>query len=257
MKVDDRLGCIYCSGDDPYVGSSFENKLTYPVQSAEQNYVELVMTIRHTQGMFALLPVRSNYSVPERDALLRRLTGDLGDIPLRIIRLTRESWNAAHLISDEAGRVERAWCDCLARAGGNPRDRARRRRENTCVHSRWRYSITVARRFGPAAPIPSSFGAIPDLSYSWQHATSSTTSQAYSPLKNRPLLISRRQETVNTRRSTEPKTAQKEPPSWLGSPVALAFYEEQLAKNQQPTPERAAGIARVGGDSRRRIAAQL
>ena len=30
----------------------------------EENYAKLVMLLRNTQGMFALLPVRSNYSVP-------------------------------------------------------------------------------------------------------------------------------------------------------------------------------------------------
>jgi hypothetical protein len=69
-------------------------------ESAEQNYIELAMTIRHTQGMFALLPVRSNYSVPARDALLRRLADDIGDIPLRILQLNRQSWDPGPMIDE-------------------------------------------------------------------------------------------------------------------------------------------------------------
>jgi len=75
-------------------------------EAAEQNYIELVMTIRQTQEMFALLPVKSNYSVPQRDALLRRLADDLSEIPLRFVRLSRESWNPAPLIADAAATLQ-------------------------------------------------------------------------------------------------------------------------------------------------------
>jgi tetratricopeptide (TPR) repeat protein len=58
------------------------------------------MTIRHAQGMFGLLPVRSNYTVPARDALLQRLEEDLGGIPLRTVRLTRETWDPGPMLAD-------------------------------------------------------------------------------------------------------------------------------------------------------------
>jgi tetratricopeptide (TPR) repeat protein len=71
-------------------------------EAADQNYAQLVWMLRRTQGMFALLPVRSNYSVPTRDALLQRLAGDLPEIPLRIVELSRDSWNAAQVVADAA-----------------------------------------------------------------------------------------------------------------------------------------------------------
>ena len=58
-------------------------------------YCQLLSLLEDTQGMYALLPIRSNFSPPLRDALLEQLKREMAPTPVRIVRLTETDWNPA------------------------------------------------------------------------------------------------------------------------------------------------------------------
>lgn len=74
--------------------------------TGEAEYGELVSLLQDAQGMFALMLVRSDFTVPVRDALLERLAEDLGPaIPLRVIRLTQEHWEAPVCVAESVSEL--------------------------------------------------------------------------------------------------------------------------------------------------------
>jgi tetratricopeptide (TPR) repeat protein len=212
---------------------------------AEQNYIELVMTIRNTQGMFALLPVKSNYSVPARDALFRRLVGDLPGIPLRIIHLSGESWNAAQLIADAAAELKGRGAIVLVGleetpgivpAGGEegrrPLTLAVLNHGREAIRNRCPYPLIV-----------------------WCDPLTYRTLREHAPDFYDHFTGLFSFEEPKTAEETEPREIRVDvsdmlrfsddaKPSILvrGSPVALAFYEERVAKFQEPTLERARAL---------------
>jgi tetratricopeptide (TPR) repeat protein len=73
--------------------------------AGEREYGQLVAMLRETLGRFALMPVRSNLPPSARDALLKRLAGDLDPIPVRVVRLTHDSYDAVRLVAEASRKL--------------------------------------------------------------------------------------------------------------------------------------------------------
>jgi tetratricopeptide (TPR) repeat protein len=220
------------------------DRLPSPEESAEQNYIELVMTIRQTQGMFALLPVKSNYSVPKRDVLLQRLADDLGEIPLRFIRLSRESWNPAPAIADASDTLNARGAIVLLGLEETPGivpavGEENRRPPALAILNHTREAI---RAHCPHPLLvwcdPLTYRALrehaPDFFDYFTGLFSFEGSKDAEAEGGRKIQISV---------SSDLKVS-GEVPSILvrGAAVSLAFYEGQVARHQKPTPERARAL---------------
>jgi len=72
--------------------------------AGEQEYTRLLRVLTAAQGLFALVPVASDFPVEARDALLERLTEDLAvhGIALHVIRLSRERWEVLQALAATA-----------------------------------------------------------------------------------------------------------------------------------------------------------
>ena len=68
----------------------------------EQEYIQLLSMLQHTQGIFALMLVRSNFTPALREILFQRLAHDLAPIPLSTVQCTRTEYNAAGMLADAA-----------------------------------------------------------------------------------------------------------------------------------------------------------
>ena len=68
----------------------------------EREYTQLLSMLQHTQGIFALMLVRSNFTPALRDRLLERLSADLAPAPLSIVRVTKKKYNAAQMLAEAA-----------------------------------------------------------------------------------------------------------------------------------------------------------
>jgi tetratricopeptide (TPR) repeat protein len=232
-------------------------------EAAEQNYIELVMTIRQAQRMFALLPVKSNYSVPARNALLQRLVSDLSGIPLRIIQLSRDSWNAAQLIADAAAELNGRGAivllgleetPAIVPAGGEegkrPLTLAVLNHGREAIRSRCPYPLIVWCD-------PSTYRTLrehaPDFYDHFTGLFSFEGSKDAEAEGGREIPPS----------ATPDLKVSAEVPSILvrGAPASLAFYERQLAGFQEPTPERARALLGLAetlwADADRNAAARL
>ena len=71
-------------------------------EAGELEYVQLVSMLEHTQGIFALMLVRSNFTPALRDRLLERLAADLAPAPLSIVRVSKTKYNAAKMLAEAA-----------------------------------------------------------------------------------------------------------------------------------------------------------
>ena len=68
----------------------------------ELEYVQLVSMLEDTQGIFALMLVRSNFTPALREVLFQRLAHDLAPIPLSLVQCTRTKYNAAGMLAEAA-----------------------------------------------------------------------------------------------------------------------------------------------------------
>ena len=74
----------------------------------ETEYQQLVAMLQMTLGRFALMPARSDFPTPVRDALIKRLKKDLRPTPVVIVPLGwTSSWDAMRLISEAAAKLPR------------------------------------------------------------------------------------------------------------------------------------------------------
>ncbi len=213
-------------------------------ETAEQNYIELVMTIRQTRGMFALLPVKSNYSVTRRDALFHRLSNDLGEIPLHVVRLSRESWNAGPSIAEAAATLKARGAIVLLGLEETPGivpavgeenrrppalailNHAREAIRDSCPHPLivWCDPLTYLALKDHAPDFFDHFAGL----FSFEESKEVRADGE----REIPLSV-----------SSDLKVS-AEVPSILvaGSDAALAFYERQLAEFQEPTAARARAL---------------
>ena len=69
--------------------------------AGEQEYKRLLRVLTAAQGLFALVPVASDFPVEARDALLERLTEDLAvyGIAFHVARLSRERWDVLQALA--------------------------------------------------------------------------------------------------------------------------------------------------------------
>ncbi len=208
----------------------------------EEEYAQLVMMLRQTQGMFALLPVRSDLSVPARGALLGRLENDLSPIPLRSVRLTRETTgDAAHLIARAAAELPGQGVVVLlgleetqgiVPVPGEPH----RRPPALAALNHGREAL---RRHCPHPLIvwcdPMTFLAVRDHAPDFfDHFTGLFTFRdARSEAAPVNMLTSVRPSVTAPHVERRPKA---------GARVALSFYEEQVERLKEPTPERARAL---------------
>jgi tetratricopeptide (TPR) repeat protein len=205
--------------------------------------VQLVMVLRQTQGMFALMPVRSNFSVPARDALLQRLENDLSPIPLHSVRLAREtSSDAAHLIARAAAELPGSGVVVLlgleetqgiVPIPGEPQ----RRPPALAALNHGREAL---RRHCPHPLIvwcdPLTFLVLRDHAPDFfDHFTGLFTFHDARP-ETAPV------ETPPAVRAESTPAPRVERRLDAGSRVALSFYEEQVERLKEPTPERARAL---------------
>lgn len=73
-------------------------------EAGEQEYARLVRVLLAAQGMFALMPVASDFPVAARNALLERLAEDLSarGIAFHVAHLTRERWDVLQALAEIA-----------------------------------------------------------------------------------------------------------------------------------------------------------
>jgi tetratricopeptide (TPR) repeat protein len=211
--------------------------------AGEKEYVQLLWMLRNTQGMFALMPVRSDFSVAARDALLKRLEKDLSsaDIPLHVARLTREEWNAAGLIAETASGLQGQGVVVLVGLEETPGivpvpGERPRRPPAFAVLNHGREAI---RRHCPYPLIvwcdPLTYRAMqehaPDF---FDFFTGLFTFLDAAPVRlPAESIFARLAETEPTRLIQPPVIASR---------AAVAFYEERVEQLREPTPERARAL---------------
>ena len=70
----------------------------------EEEYAQLVSLLRDSAGHYSLFPIRSDYDIDLRDALLARLTDDIIPLNLKLVRATEAG-------EDLVRAILRAACD--------------------------------------------------------------------------------------------------------------------------------------------------
>ncbi|ETW99302.1 MAG: hypothetical protein ETSY1_15495 [Candidatus Entotheonella factor] len=73
-------------------------------ETGEQEYARLMRVLLAAQGLFALVPVASDFSVEAREQLIQRLKQDLQTqgIALHIVSLNRERWDVLQALAEAA-----------------------------------------------------------------------------------------------------------------------------------------------------------
>jgi hypothetical protein len=201
------------------------------------------MMLRQTQGMFALMPVRSNLSVPARDVLLQRLETDLTPIPLRSVRLTHEtSGDAAQSISRAAAELSGSGVLVLLgleeTQGMVPVPGEPHRRPP--VLAALNHGREAIRRHCPHPLVvwcdPLTFLTLRDQAPDFfDHFTGLFTFR-----DARPEVAP--SETLTPVRLEVATASYIERRPEAGARVALSFYEEQVERLKEPTPERARAL---------------
>jgi tetratricopeptide (TPR) repeat protein len=209
-------------------------------ESGEDEYQALLHVLRAAVGMFAVLPLESDFTYPLRDALLEQLRGDLAaeGITLRVVRLSSEDWDVtAHLENTDATGPEVVALIGLEETPGIVPEAGAKPRRPPAV-ALLNHSREALRKRLPAPLIvwcdPLTYNAVqehaPDF---YDHYTALFTFLDAAPA---PLPETFERGLQNTE---EPHATLH---TGIASPASIAFYEDQVARLTEPTPARARAL---------------